>query len=186
MPDENSEQLAVVPAVSTGPRSTQGKARAARNSLKHGLTALSVVLPDEDRLLWDAWRECFWRELLPVGSLEELFAHRIAAAAWRLMRVERLEGGFGLQTVGEAIESAQATIDEAEAGPAGDRLHARRSDWLSGLGQLSRHESHIERSLAFSIRTLFFLQERRLGPADVDVDLDGELMEPPADSAPVG
>src|SRR5260370_30377070 len=33
---------------STGPRSAEGKFRASRNAVKHGLTAESVVLPNED------------------------------------------------------------------------------------------------------------------------------------------
>jgi hypothetical protein len=80
-------------AKSRGPRSAEGKARAARNALKHGLRAERyVVLLDED---WDEFAKletALVGELAPDGALQSFLARRVARAAWRLARADRLEG----------------------------------------------------------------------------------------------
>jgi hypothetical protein len=185
--DLNPEQPAVERSVSTGPRSPQGKGRSSRNSLKHGLTGANALLPHEDRLVWDWWCECLNSELLPVGPLEELFAHRVCSAAWRLLRVERMEGGLGRETIADFVADVRGSVGDGVGGGERDRLNGRASDRLGGLAMLSRHESAIERSLAFSLRMLLASQERRRapGPEAARVDPPGAV-DPPADSSPLG
>ena len=98
-------------AKSRGPRTAEGKARSAQNALKHGLRAEKyVVLPDEDRNEFAALEAALEGELAPEGALQRLLARRIALAAWRLDRAERLEvelfeerrcreGGLGLALI---------------------------------------------------------------------------------------
>ena len=79
-------------AKSRGPRTSQGKARASRNALKHGLRAgKHVLLPDEDSDEFEALELALFEELAPEGALQGLLAGRIARAAWRLARAERIE-----------------------------------------------------------------------------------------------
>ena len=70
---------------STGPRSTEGKARSRRNSLKHGLTGEGVVLPPDveaqTALRIKAWTE----SLAPRGPVE---LDLIKVAATSMTRVE--------------------------------------------------------------------------------------------------
>jgi hypothetical protein len=79
-------------ARSRGPKTPEGKARSARNALKHGLRAEKyVVLLDED---WDEFvklEAALTAELAPEGALQSIIARRVARAAWRLMRADRLE-----------------------------------------------------------------------------------------------
>jgi hypothetical protein len=75
-------------AKSRGPKTAEGKARSARNALKHGLRAEKyVVLLDED---WGEFAKLV-DELAPEGALQSVLARRVARAAWRLMRADRLE-----------------------------------------------------------------------------------------------
>jgi hypothetical protein len=75
-------------AKSRGPKTVQGKARSARNALKHGMRAAKyVVLPDEFAGLEAAIIE----ELAPVGALQTALARRVAVAAWRLARADHIE-----------------------------------------------------------------------------------------------
>jgi hypothetical protein len=79
-------------ARSRGPVSPEGKTRASRNALKHGLTAERwVVLWDEDVVAFDgllrAWRERF----APACALEASLVRRLAEADWRLRRATRIE-----------------------------------------------------------------------------------------------
>ena len=79
-------------ALSRGPRTAEGKARSAQNALRHGLRAEKhVVLPDEDSDEFAALAAALEDELAPEGALQSVLAGRIARAAWRLARAERLE-----------------------------------------------------------------------------------------------
>jgi hypothetical protein len=79
-------------AKSCGPRSAEGKARAAQNAIKHGMRALKyVVLPDESAAEFHAFEEAIVDDLVPVGALQSVLARRVAVAAWRLARADRME-----------------------------------------------------------------------------------------------
>lgn len=79
---------------STGPKTPEGKAASSMNALRHGLRAQEVLLPDEDRDAFEALRARLAEELAPVGELEAILVDRIAGAAWRLLRVGRVESGL--------------------------------------------------------------------------------------------
>jgi hypothetical protein len=79
-------------AKSRGPKTPEGKARSAMNALKHGLRAEKyVTLLDEERDEFTKLEAALERELAPEGPLQSILARRIARAAWRLMRADRLE-----------------------------------------------------------------------------------------------
>ena len=79
-------------AKSRGPRTAAGKARSARNALKHGMRAAKyLVLPDEDAAEFAGLEATLVAELAPVGALQAVLARRIAVAAWRLARADRIE-----------------------------------------------------------------------------------------------
>jgi hypothetical protein len=79
-------------AKSRGPKSPEGKARAAQNALKHGMRAHKyVLLPQEDTAAFAALETTILAELAPEGALQTLLAHRVAVAAWRLERADRME-----------------------------------------------------------------------------------------------
>jgi hypothetical protein len=83
-------------AKSRGPKTAEGKARAAQNALKHGLRAQKyVVLPEEDAAEFAGLEAALIEELAPVGALQAVLARRIAVAAWRLARADRLAAGVG-------------------------------------------------------------------------------------------
>jgi hypothetical protein len=98
-------------AKSRGPRTPEGKARAARNALKHGLRAQKyVVLAEEDAGEFEGLEAAMVEELAPVGVLQNVLARRVAVAAWRIARADRIEaelfrerhvagGGLGLAMI---------------------------------------------------------------------------------------
>jgi hypothetical protein len=84
-------------AKSRGPKTPEGKARSAQNALKHGLRAQKhVVLPEEDVDDFAELEAAMIEELAPVGPLQTVLARRVAVAAWRLARADRLAAGTGL------------------------------------------------------------------------------------------
>jgi hypothetical protein len=79
-------------AKSRGPTTPEGKARSAQNALRHGLRAEKhMVLPDEDGAEFAALEAAMVEELAPVGALQIVLARRVAVAAWRLARADRIE-----------------------------------------------------------------------------------------------
>jgi hypothetical protein len=79
-------------ARSRGPKTEAGKSRSARNALRHGMRALNyVVLPDEDAVEFQALEAALVEELAPEGALQVVLARRVAVAAWRLARADRME-----------------------------------------------------------------------------------------------
>jgi hypothetical protein len=72
-------------AKSRGPKTPEGKARSARNALKHGLRAEKfVLLHDEDAGEFQEMAEALTADLAPVGALQAVLARRLVVAAWRL------------------------------------------------------------------------------------------------------
>jgi hypothetical protein len=79
---------------STGPKTPEGKARAAKNALTHGLLSRGVLLPDEDPEAFAELGKCLREDLNPVGELERFLVHRITGFVWRLLRLENIEAGI--------------------------------------------------------------------------------------------
>jgi hypothetical protein len=79
-------------AKSRGPTTPEGKARSAQNALKHGFRAQKhVLLVDENAAEFAALEAALIEELAPDGALQSVLARRLAAAAWRLSRADRME-----------------------------------------------------------------------------------------------
>ena len=97
-------------AKSRGPKTPEGRARSAQNALKHGLRAEKyLVLPEEDAAEFAGLEAALLEELAPVGALQAVLARRVAVAAWRLARADRLEvelfeeRGYGNASPGLAL-----------------------------------------------------------------------------------
>jgi hypothetical protein len=128
-----------------------------RNALKHGLTAVqSVLVPGEDATLYDGWLGLWLTELRPIGAVEEFLAHRVAAAAWRLLRVERLEGALASTPIAEVGELLEQRKDEEGGG-----WHIPDPHRYDALPKLARHEAAIERAFFRALRALQEAQAER-------------------------
>jgi hypothetical protein len=96
-------------AASTGPVTPEGKARSSRNHLKFGLFSVqSYVRPEETRE-YRKLSKALWKDLNPVGPVEEMLAVEIVRAAWRLHRCATTEAEDG------ATPETQAAVDRARA-----------------------------------------------------------------------
>ena len=77
-------------ARSRGPVTATGKARSARNALRHGLRA-ALLVPAEDAAAFRGTAERLFAELAPAGELEGFLVADLAAAMWRTGRARRFE-----------------------------------------------------------------------------------------------
>ena len=81
-------------AKSTGPKTSEGKARSARNALKHGLRSSLAIIPGESPKDYEALYEALRNDYQPTDSVEEILVREIAVAEWRLQRFHRAEAAL--------------------------------------------------------------------------------------------
>lgn len=62
-----------------------------KNPLKHGLTGIFRVLPNEDPEEYQEFMEAYLYEMAPVGIIETDMAVRIAQETWRMKRADAYE-----------------------------------------------------------------------------------------------
>src|SRR3954447_10583290 len=93
---------------STGPRTEDGKQKAARNSAKHYLTAKQLVVPGENPEDYNQLHDSLAQAWNPANAQEALLVEQIAQNAWRLQRVRRLEAATFerlMPTLAQPVES---------------------------------------------------------------------------------
>ena len=118
-------------ARSQGPRTAAGKARSARNALKHGLRARRVLLLDgEDAAEFRAFATRLQAELMPEGVLQESLVGRITIAAWRSRRADRLESALLGRYLAPAADADPDPHASLGAGLIRDRHGTRALDTL--------------------------------------------------------
>lgn len=126
---------------STGPKSEAGKARASRNSLKHGLT-LGVLAMSAEESAWLHEFEAEMRpELLPSGVMEEEAFQQYLDGNARLHKVELL-----MDALCQKYNDAPCVVPEAAA----------------EVRQLSRYRAAAEAIIYRAISTLREFQTTRL------------------------
>jgi hypothetical protein len=104
---ENSMSMAVeyVPPVtppskrSGGPRTTEGKNRSSKNSLRHGLTAANPVIAVEDEAAWEKHLEGMRESWHPQGYYEDELVRRAAVCLWKRAQVDELAKGIVNQQI---------------------------------------------------------------------------------------
>jgi hypothetical protein len=75
---------------SSGPTSSEGKARSARNAEKHGMYTNAVLLHYESAEDFATLCDDYYRQFSPNGRAESDFVDRMIAATWRLRRLSAL------------------------------------------------------------------------------------------------
>lgn len=77
--------------LSTGPRSQAGKQRSAANAFRHGLTARTLVVRDDERDDFDQLAKGLFEDIRPDSPLEKELFDQVLQASWTLRRTARLE-----------------------------------------------------------------------------------------------
>jgi hypothetical protein len=100
--------------LSTGPKTSAGKARSSKNALRHGLRSELPVLPGERVEDWEAHHDGVVRALAPAGALEAALAERVALCLWRLRRATAYETAvttLGIEEVEEETRQQAERVD---------------------------------------------------------------------------
>ncbi|HWE37296.1 MAG TPA: hypothetical protein VG406_12080 [Isosphaeraceae bacterium] len=102
---------------STGPRTAEGKAIAARNALKHGLASLAPVLPGEDAAIFEQMISQWMKDQQPATGEEREIVYNMVCATVAIGRVRKADAAAALvrmRQAGEAFDAQRAqTLQEA-------------------------------------------------------------------------
>lgn len=80
--------------LSTGPVTTEGKQRSRRNSLRHGLTAETIIDALEDAEDYAAFEMAVTADFEATTAVERELVLRLASLLWRLRRATAIESGL--------------------------------------------------------------------------------------------
>ena len=140
--------------LSTGPRTEEGKARVAQNALRHGLTAKHLVVREDEREEFEAFRSGLQSELDPQGTIEETTFEEFLHAAWNLQRFRRLESEVSLGTLDDLTDPQTSAV----------------------LDRLSRYQSRAQRAYYKALSELRTLQTNRaLRAVKLSAEADDKL-----------
>ncbi len=142
---------------STGPRSEEGKARVAKNALKHGLLARDTVLPGEDPAEFDSQLSALEADIRPANSLEFELVRQIADAQWRMRRLTRLETGFLAASLAAKRRLMERLHPESlQPGYDGETLLLGSAivDRTDALVHLARYDGHLSRRFFRAVQQL--------------------------------
>jgi hypothetical protein len=146
-------------AKSHGPITEEGRKTSSMNALKYGLTAHTVVLPNEDGEEYDLLLDTYFNDLQPTGIFERDLVVEMVNAKWRQRRfcgVESLMFEREIFENREEIEKEYGSDTKVVA-----HAFAFHNLALGGsLPMLSQVESRLERIYARASRALH--QHRQL------------------------
>jgi len=143
---------------STGPKTKAGKRRSSQNALRHGLTAQTVVMPNESLEAYRSHLKSFTHEYQPQGTTETQLVQSLADSSWRLNRVASVEATLLSHDAAHATKPTHFPRLEAQ------RLHAVAVTFVSqtkALANLSLHSQRLSREFERTVALLRKLQETR-------------------------
>ncbi|HUJ24145.1 MAG TPA: hypothetical protein VLX58_21565 [Bryobacteraceae bacterium] len=165
--------------LSTGPQTPEGCDAVRFNALRHGLTAQTAVLHNENQEDFRQLLEAFQSEYQPAGPTENLLVEQMAMAAWRLRRLRAIETGlFNLRM----FESKPGLRDRYPNMPDLDHRAVAFLDDTRGaraIENLFRYETRIERSFYKALREFERVRAAGLAPVPPDPPCAEDVPPPP-------
>ena len=155
-----SEQARINGAKSKGPVTEEGKAISSKNSIKHGLTARTFLLSNEEVSDGQEMIDAYVARFRPADRVESDLVITAAVAMFRLNRAWSIETGI--------IDYELCTkAQEFEAKVIGHDEDIRKTFAFAAvsegkaLNNIGRYQARLERTYHRAIKTLLDLQERR-------------------------
>jgi hypothetical protein len=163
---------------STGPNTPEGRAAVRLNSLTHGLTAKTLVLPGESEEDFGSLLDSLATEHDPITPTEQALVTQLAMATWRLRRLYHQEAGFyahKLKFLADLRDSEK--LDN----PLGLGLVANCSQ--DTLSMFNRQEARLERTFYKALHELERLRTQRPEP-EPDVEIGSAFHSSPPEPQP--
>jgi hypothetical protein len=138
-------------ALSTGPRTPDGKAASSRNATKHGLSSVFRVLAHEDQEEFDRLLEEMRAYHRPRDIHQRLLVDQMAKLQWLLARAQRLQAVAYDSLAGVENDDPDTAI-----------VNAMRAANPDIIGRLERYAASAERSFYKAHRELTKQNEANL------------------------
>jgi hypothetical protein len=149
---------------STGPRTPHGKAQTSRNAFKHGLRSKSALLPGEDPGEFYDFLDRLGAEFPPASPSQEMLLDQMAAAYWKLARLQRIERAvYALRSRKSEMAGILRQIRSRDGAPeppppspdeALGAAYLRDANGCRAFRSLSNDEGRLERSFFRAFREL--------------------------------
>jgi hypothetical protein len=147
-------------AKSHGPVTPEGRAISSRNSLSHGLSAQSVVLPAESSEDFQTLLDAHIHQFQPANHVETELVRVMVIARWRLRRILAIETSL---LANELVRRAEDIEDEFSEMTGDERLawvFQRLADNGQSLALLARYEGTLGRAFDRAFKQLTFCSPR--------------------------
>jgi len=175
-------------AKSHGPITEEGRKTSSMNALKHGLTARTVILSNENGDEYTVLLDSYVDHLQPIGPVEMDLVLEMVNAKWQQRRFSNIES----QLFEEYMERAKEVYGPSKAShhhetveqTAGFRIMAESTS----LTMLNRMKSRLERTYSRALNNLLRLRrirESTPNAGDKDRDEKGEKRTQSQDRTPV-
>jgi hypothetical protein len=155
-PELKSELSRINGAKSRGPKTAEGKAISAKNAVRHGLSAETIILANESPESFQQLLDEYVEELQPVGKCERDLVYRMVVSKWRELRAWNVEAASFNRRTPDLPEGAPAQAPLADA-------FLSLSETSRSLERLYHYENSITRRFDRAHMRLLELQERRKG-----------------------
>ena len=143
---------------SPGPTSIAGKQKSALNSVTHGFTGQTVVLPEAEKEPYRLFAEGLVKDLAPVGVHETALVHSIIDNRWRTYQIASMESA--LYAMGFHKHASEFPNETPERTIAMCRL-VTFEEKRKELDRLHRYESRLTRQANKDMQLLTQLQTTR-------------------------
>ncbi len=131
-------------ALSTGPKTSAGKARSSRNAFRHGLYSKDLIVPGENPAEFDELRATLRREHQPANTTEEILVDELAQSFWRMRRFRHLEAvAWDPDKLSERIDNGLMTLVQRAANSAERSFHKT----LASLAKLQKERGFVPQKI---------------------------------------
>jgi hypothetical protein len=139
-------------ALSTGPRSPEGKEKVGANAVSHGLAGRHIVLPGEDPAEFDALLEALRAEHNADTPTLNFLVQEMAHAQWKLIRIASIEQQILAAAFSPENESASSPLAQ---------LFLKGGSPDDALQQLTRYEASARRAYYQALKQITAFQSSR-------------------------
>jgi hypothetical protein len=148
-----------------GPRTDEGKARSSMNSLRHGLTGKTVILPTEDPDQFEELIADYIRDFKPGTAVETDLVHELVVCRWRLQRLWNIESCLFEITMIRKSQEVDSQIDKCPNSLRTALAFMTMADDSKAVSLLLRYETRLTRRYDQVLKEIKALQNQRTAEA---------------------
>jgi hypothetical protein len=143
-----------------GPKTPEGKARSAKNALRHGLTGATVVLAGEDPNQFQELLANYIADYQPATTVQLDLVHELAVCRWRIQRCWTMESNLFDIAVGRNKPALAAEFKQCSRDFEFTLAFAKLAEEGRSLSLLNRYETRLTRRYNQVMKDLDRLQSK--------------------------